>query len=1619
MEVSSNEDTEQSDTSVASSTSIHSMDNGNRSRALKDPRIIARSYQLELCKKALKENVIVYLGTGCGKTHIAVLLMYELRHLISKPKKNVCVFLAPTVPLVRQQAKVIEDSINFKVGSYFGNSRRLKSHLEWEKETEQYEVLVMTPQILIRNLHHCFMRMELIELLIFDECHHAQATSSHPYAQIMKEFYYATSMKRPRIFGMTASPVVGKDQVNLPKCINSLEKLLDAKVYSVEDEELENFVASPKVKVYYYGPGIYSISSCSFTCSKKLEEIRSQCISSLSQNTGDRWQIRKNKKLLRKLHENMIFCLQNLGLWGAKQAASVLLSGDRFEWNELTETEDNSCNKSVADQYLSQTTLVFDSYFNKDGMGSDSSCLEALKEPFFSEKLLALLEILSNYRLQENMKCIVFVNRIIVARSLSCIIKKLKCLEAWRCDFLVGLHSGMKAMSRKTMNSIVEKFRSGELNLLVATKVGEEGLDIQTCCLVIRFDLPETVASFIQSRGRARMPQSEYAFLVDRGNQSELHLINNFVSDENQMNKEITCRSSLETFDFLEESTYKVDSTGASITAGYSVSLLYHYCSKLPHDEYFNPKPEFFYFNDSSGTVCHLILPSNAAIHQVVSMPQPSKEAAKRNVCLKACKELHLVGALTDHLLPGQDGGKAEGLFLTSSGSEISEGLTTPQSCEEEGDQRELHEMLIPAAFRVPWTNLEDRVTLNFYFLRFNPVPEDRVYKKFGLFVKEALPIEAENMEVDLHLAHGRNRIVKTKLCPFGVIEFDQEEMKQAEYFQELFLKLILNRSELFPDFVPLGKNDSSQASSSTFYLLLPVKQHEYKEKMTVDWEIVKRCLSSPVFRVQINGADSDHLSVSNSLRLASGPRRISDIVNSLVYCPHRKLFFFVAGILPGINGYSPFPGSRYSSYSEYYIQKFGIHLSYPEQSLLKAKQLFRLNNLLHNRLQENAEPREVKEHFVELPPELCSLRIIGFSKEIGSSLSLLPSIVHRLENFLVAIELKGILSASFPEASEVTAHRILEALTTENCLERFSLERLEILGDAFLKYAVGRSLFLSYEALDEGQLTGKRSNIVNNSNLYKLATQRNLQVYIRDQAFNPCQFFALGHPCPVICNKEIEKTIHSQQERCNKNHHWLQRKTIADVVEALVGAFIVDSGLKAATAFLRWIGIQVDYEASQVSKFCTASKGFMSLADSIDVGDLEKSLGHHFLHKGLLLQAFVHPSYNKLSGGSFQRLEFLGDAVLDYLITSYLYSVYPKLKPGQLTDLRSLSVSNISFADVAVSRSFHKYLIYDSDSLCKAINEYVNFIQRSASEKSQLEGPKCPKVLGDLVESCVGAILLDTGLNLKNVWKIMLLFLDPIMSFSSLQLNPVRELQEFCQSHNWKLKFQYSNMGEKFLVEAQVNGKDICLTSSAININKRAAQKMTAQKLFSKLKVMGYKPKSSLEGSLRSTKKQEAKLIGYDETPIDVIFPDLDPMEVPEASMYSREQTSEFVAITSQPPLKFETSREHYNENSENSGTGEPQTSGTEQNATAKSRLYEICTYNYWKSPIFECYKEEGLDHLKQFTFKVVVEIEEAADLILECFSSPHAKKKAAAEHAAEGALWYLQQQGYLCKGD
>lgn len=106
------------------------------------------------------------------------------------------------------------------------------------------------------------------------------------------------------------------------------------------------------------------------------------------------------------------------------------------------------------------------------------------------------------------------------------------------------------------------------------------------------------------------------------------------------------------------------------------------------------------------------------------------------------------------------------------------------------------------------------------------------------------------------------------------------------------------------------------------------------------------------------------------------------------------------------------------------------------------------------------------------------------------------------------------------------------------------------------------------------------------------------------------------------------------------------------------------------------------------------------------------------------------------------------------------------------------------------------------------------------------------------MVESCVGAILLDTGFDLNSVWKIMLSFLDPIMSFSNFQLNPKRELQELCQSRNLILNCSVSKKGVSYSVETKVLCEDECATASVTNLNKQDALRSSAQQVIEQLKV-------------------------------------------------------------------------------------------------------------------------------------------------------------------------------------
>ena len=129
----------------------------------------------------------------------------------------------------------------------------------------------------------------------------------------------------------------------------------------------------------------------------------------------------------------------------------------------------------------------------------------------------------------------------------------------------------------------------------------------------------------------------------------------------------------------------------------------------------------------------------------------------------------------------------------------------------------------------------------------------------------------------------------------------------------------------------------------------------------------------------------------------------------------------------------------------------------------------------------------------------------------------------------------------------------------------------------------------------------------------------------------------------------------------------------------------------------------------------------------------IEQQLNFSFKKKSLLEQAFIHRSYlNEAKGKGFssnERLEFLGDAVLELLTSSFLYQNFPKKNEGTLTNLRSAIVCTKTLSEIA-----------------RGLN-LGQFLKLSKGEEKE-GGRKNPSILADTFEALLGAIYLDQGLN-------------------------------------------------------------------------------------------------------------------------------------------------------------------------------------------------------------------------------------------------------------------------------
>lgn len=121
---------------------------------------------------------------------------------------------------------------------------------------------------------------------------------------------------------------------------------------------------------------------------------------------------------------------------------------------------------------------------------------------------------------------------------------------------------------------------------------------------------------------------------------------------------------------------------------------------------------------------------------------------------------------------------------------------------------------------------------------------------------------------------------------------------------QHLFLQIILDRNKFVSEYVSLKNDDVYNSSSATFYLLLPLEPVKHGS-ISVDWALIKRCLSSPIFKQPHLDVRDQTSQSSKYLHLANGHFSLHDVVDSLVYVPCNHIFFFISDVCWEKSGHS------------------------------------------------------------------------------------------------------------------------------------------------------------------------------------------------------------------------------------------------------------------------------------------------------------------------------------------------------------------------------------------------------------------------------------------------------------------------------------------------------------------------------------------------------------------------------------------------------------------------------------------------------------------------------------------------------------------------------------------
>ncbi|MDH5400877.1 MAG: helicase-related protein [Candidatus Heimdallarchaeota archaeon] len=455
-------------------------------------KIQSRIYQQIITTEAIKNNLLVVLPTGLGKTIIMVMVT---AHILKKNPNSKIIITAPTKPLVNQHLETFRSLLNLdhlKINMLSGTIQPVSRIEIWSYSN----VIICTPQVLRNDLLKDNVNLESVKLIIFDEVH--RAVGDDPY--VFSANFIIQNNYREKILGFTASPG-NKDKIH-----EIMKNLYLNKIQYMDETH-------PQVKPYIHiveEEWIKVQLPPEFIKIKNLLEdfIKNHLKSLKEKKIIDSYQITQNSKKeilslpskLNKMREELddsIF-FESMSSYG-----QLIYS---YQALELLETQ----GLEPLEAYLNQKQEELETKRKKSldkflGDHLIKKVIQAISQELSNRiqhpKIDKLKQIIISKDLKSDTRILIFAN---YKTTINYLYKEISTLSMVRAEKFIGQNKGKYgiSLSQKQQLEILEKFKSGELNVLISSSVGEEGLDVSQCDLVIFYDIVPSITRAIQRKGR-------------------------------------------------------------------------------------------------------------------------------------------------------------------------------------------------------------------------------------------------------------------------------------------------------------------------------------------------------------------------------------------------------------------------------------------------------------------------------------------------------------------------------------------------------------------------------------------------------------------------------------------------------------------------------------------------------------------------------------------------------------------------------------------------------------------------------------------------------------------------------------------------------------------------------------------------------------------------------------------------------------------------------------------------------------------------------------------------------------------------------------------------------------